>query len=167
MTKQAASKPQFVYVTYIRSTRELVWDALRKPEFTSRYWFGVRQESEWKPGASWKMLFEDGRVADAGEVVEYDPPRRLVLRWRNEFRPELKAEGYSRCVMELEQSGSAVKLTITHTLEGEGKKFIEAVSGGWPKVLAGLKTLLETGQPLETESGCAGAKAAASSETHA
>jgi uncharacterized protein YndB with AHSA1/START domain len=160
------SKPQFVYVTYIRSTREKVWDALRLPEFTSLYWSGIRQESEWKAGASWKMLFADGRVADAGEVVEYDPPSRLVLKWRNEFRPELKAEGYSRCVMELEQSGSAVKLTITHTIDSDGTKFIEAVSGGWPKVLAGLKTLLETGQPLDTASDCEGAKAAAS-KTHA
>ena len=90
------SKPQFVYVTYIVRHAEQVWDALRKPEFTRQYWSGMRQESEWKVGSSWKMMFEDGRVADAGEVVEFDPPSRLVLKWRNEFRPELKSEGYSR-----------------------------------------------------------------------
>ena len=57
----------------------------------------MHQECDWKPGSSWRMVFEDGRVADAGEVLEIDPPRRLVLKWRNEFKPELAAEGYSRC----------------------------------------------------------------------
>lgn len=91
-------------------------------------------------------------MADTGEILESDPPRRLVIRWRNDFKPELKAEGYSRCTMEIEMAdyypdfgGKAAKLTITHELEGEGMKFIEAVSGGWPKVLSNLKSLLETG----------------------
>jgi uncharacterized protein YndB with AHSA1/START domain len=91
-------------------------------------------------------------VADTGEILESEPPERLVIRWRNEFKPELKVEGYSRCTMQIEMAeyypdlgGKAAKLTITHELEGEGTKFIEAVSGGWPKVLSNLKSLLETG----------------------
>ncbi len=78
-------------------------------------------------------------------IVEAEPPRRLVIRWRHQDKPELKAEGDSLCTMELEPSGTAVKLSITHTIEREPSKFIVAVSGGWPKVLSNLKSLLETG----------------------
>lgn len=138
----------FVYVTYIRSTPEKVWEALTKPEFTRQFWFGVAQETSWKVGAEWKLVGSEGKVYDTGEVLECDPPRRYAVKWRNEFRPELKDEGYSRCVMELVPEGDAVKLTVTHTIERDGSKLIEAVSGGWPKVLSGLKSLLETGQAL-------------------
>ena len=82
--------------------------------------------------------------------MEIEPEKRLVLRWRNEFRPELKAEGYSTCTMELEPKGDAVKLTVTHTIDRENAKIIEAVSGGWPQVLSNLKSLLETGGVLFT-----------------
>ncbi len=143
------SKPNgstFVYVSYIRATPERVWSALTTADFMKEYWFGVHIESEWKAGAAWKMLYPDGRVTDSGEVVEWDPPRRMALRWRNEFRPELKAEGFGLCVIEVEPVGDAVKLTVTHSIEREGSKLIEAVSGGWPKILSNLKSLLETGQ---------------------
>ena len=91
------------------------------------------------------MVYPDGRITDAGEIVEAEPPRRLVIRWQNQFKPELKAEGDSLCTIELEPSGSAVKLSITHTIEREPSKLIEAVSGGWPKVISNLKSLLESG----------------------
>jgi uncharacterized protein YndB with AHSA1/START domain len=94
------------------------------------------------------MMMEDGRVSDAGEVIEADKPKRIVLKWRNEFRPELKDEGYSRCVMEIEPTGELTKLTITHTIERADSKLIVAVSGGWPMVLSSLKSLLETGKGL-------------------
>jgi len=142
-------KDQFIYVTYIRTTPEKLWKALIEPEFTRRFWCNTTQESEWKPGASWKILMPDGRVADSGEVVEIEPNRRLVLKWRNEFRPELKAEGYSRMTYELEKEGNSVKLTVIHEIEKEGSKFVEAVSSGWPHILASLKSLLETGESLE------------------
>jgi uncharacterized protein YndB with AHSA1/START domain len=74
--------PQFVYVTYIRTTPEKLWRALIAPEFTRQYWVGTWQESEWKPGASWRIMIPDGRVGDSGKVLEIDPPRRLVLSWR-------------------------------------------------------------------------------------
>ena len=138
----------YVYVIYIRTTPQKLWDALTKPEFLRQYWFNMTQESEWKPGASWKMLSENGSVTDAGEVLESDPPRRLVLKWRNEFRPELKAEGYSRCVYDLEQDGDIMRLTVTHSIEKAGAKLIEAVSGGWPRILSSLKSFLEGGTPL-------------------
>ena len=137
---------KFVYVTFIRTSPEKLWSALTTPEFIKQYWFDMTHETDWKVGSPWKMLFPDGRVADMGEIAEFEPPRRLAIRWRNEFKPELKAEGWSRCVMELEPADGAVKLTVTHTIEIENSKFIEAVSGGWPKILSNLKSLLETGK---------------------
>ena len=147
------SKPKFVYVTYIRTTPENLWAALTDPQTIKKYWFGITAECDFKPGSPWALKFEDGRLADTGEIVESVPPRRLVIRWRNEFKPELKAAGYTRCVMEIEladyypdRGGKAVKLTISHEAEaGQGAPMIEAVSSGWPKVLANLKSLLETG----------------------
>jgi uncharacterized protein YndB with AHSA1/START domain len=136
----------FVYVTFIKAAPEKLWTALTEPEFTQKYWFGVRHESEWKPGSSWKMIFQDGRVGDAGEIVEIDPPRRMVIKWRHELRPELKDEGYSRCVFEIEKMGEACKLTVSHSIGVDNSKFIEAVSGGWPRILSNLKSLLETGE---------------------
>src|ERR1700678_2680991 len=129
---------RFVYVTYIRTTPEKLWEALIDPEFTRQYWVETWQECEWKLGASWKLMIPDGRVGDSGEVLEIDPPRRLVLKWRNEFRPEIKAEGYARCVMELEPQAEAVKLTISHTMDRPDSLLITAVSGGWPRILANL-----------------------------
>ncbi len=139
---------KFVYVTYIRTTPEKLWEALTTPEFQKQYWFGIEQECDWTVGASWTMRFTDGRVADAGEVLEIDPPKRLVLKWQHEWRPELKAEGPARCVYELEPMDGFVKLTITHTIDQAQSKLIEAVSGGWPKILSSLKSLLETGTAL-------------------
>ena len=95
-------------------------------------------------------LSADGQIFDAGEIVEAEPPRRLVIRWQHQSagRPELSAEGDSYCTMELEPSGTAVKLSITHTIEREPSKLIQAVSGGWPKILSNLKSLLETGSTI-------------------
>jgi len=142
------AKSEFVYVTYIRTTPEKLWRALTEPEFTRQYWFGITQESDWTAGASWCMKFSDGRIADAGEVVEAEPYRRLVLKWQHEMRPELKAEGYSRMTYELEQKGEDVKLTVLHEMDVPDSKFIVAVSGGWPMILSSLKSFLETGKPL-------------------
>jgi len=139
------ARSTFVYVTYIRTTQEKLWSALTDAEFMKQYWFGVHCESEWTAGSSWTMLYPDGRITDAGEIVEAEPPRRLVIRWQHQNRPELKAEGDSQCTIELEPIGAAVKLSITHTIEREPSKFIEAVSGGWPKIISNLKSLLETG----------------------
>jgi len=142
------ARSTFVYVTYIRSTPEKVWSALTDAEFTRQYWFGMRAESAWKAGSPWKLVAADGQVFDVGEIVESDPPRRLVIRWHHQHKPELKAEGPSLCTMELEPNGPAVKLSITHTIEREPSKLLDAVSGGWPKVLSNLKSLLETGSAV-------------------
>ena len=143
-----ASKSRFVYVTYIRTTAEELWAALTTPEFMKKYWFGMNFETDWKVGSPWRMIFPDGRVADAGEVVEIEQPKRLVLRWRNEFRLELHEEGDARCVIEIEQAGAVTRLTITHEIDKPGSKLIDAVSIGWPKILSSLKSLLETATAL-------------------
>jgi uncharacterized protein YndB with AHSA1/START domain len=140
---------RFVYVTYIRTTPEKLWQALIDPEFTRQYWAETRQESEWNPGASWRLMLPDGRVADTGEILEIEPLRKIVLTWRNEFKPELRDEGFSRMTYELEQQGDMVKLTVIHEMDKPDTKFIQAVSGGWPLILASLKSLLETGESLE------------------
>ena len=142
------ARSTFVYVTYIGTTPEKLWAALTDPEFARQYWFGCHCESEWTKGSPWKLVSSDGETLDAGAIVEADPPRRLVIRWQQQKKPELKAEGESLCTMEIEQSGSAVRLSITHTIEREPSKFMDAVGGGWPKVISNLKSLLETGAPV-------------------
>jgi uncharacterized protein YndB with AHSA1/START domain len=139
---------RFVYVAYIRTTPAKLWRALLEPEFTRQYWAATWQESDWKPGSSWRIMIPDGRVGDSGQVLEIEPERRLVLSWRNEFMPELRAEGYSRLTYELEKVGESVKLTLIHEMDKPDSKLIGAVSSGWPHILASLKSLLETGESL-------------------
>ncbi len=141
----SAPASTFVYVTYIRTSPEKLWAALTDPKTIKQYWFGMTCESDFKKGSPWKLVFEDGRIADSGEILDAVPGKRLVIKWRNEWKPGLKAEGFSTCTMDLEPIEASVKLTITHTIDKENAKFIEAVSGGWPKVLSNLKSLLETG----------------------
>ena len=140
------SKSTFVYVTFIRTTPERLWAALTDAQFIEQYWYGMHVDTDWKKGSSWRLVFSDGRLADAGEILEIDPPKRLAIKWRNEWKPELHAEGFSQCVFELEPKGNAVKLTVTHSMERPDSKLIEAVSGGWPQILSNLKSLLETGE---------------------
>ena len=139
------ARSTFVYVTYIRTTPERLWSALTDPAFMKQYWFGMHCESDFTTASPWKLVNDGGEVWDAGEIVEADSPRRLVIRWEHQMRQELKAEGVSLCEIGLEPAGEAVRLTITHSAEREGSKLIEAVSGGWPKILSNLKSLLETG----------------------
>jgi uncharacterized protein YndB with AHSA1/START domain len=142
----ASNRSSFVYVTFIRTTPEKLWEALTDAQFVRQYWFGVTVECAWKKGSPWKLSYPDGRITDTGEILEIDPPRRLVIRWQNEGKPELKAEGPSRCTFTLEPAGRAVKLTITHEIDRPESSLITAVSGGWPLVLSNLKSLLETGE---------------------
>ena len=142
------SGTKFVYVTYIRATPEKVFDALTQPEFTTRYWAGTTQKSDWKKGSALGVYTPDGRLWDSGEVLEIDRPRKLSMRWLNEGFPEMKKEGPTFITYELEQQGSVTKLTLTQTSPLDDCKVIGAMSEGWPAVLAGLKTLLETGEAI-------------------
>ena len=139
---------RFVYVTFIRTTPEGLWQALTTAEFQRQYWFGMHIDSDFKAGSSWTLQFEDGRIADEGEVLESDAPRRLVISWRHRMRPELTAEGEARASFDIEPAEGSVKLTVVHEIERENSQLIQAVSGGWPSILSSLKSLLETGEPL-------------------
>jgi uncharacterized protein YndB with AHSA1/START domain len=138
---------RFAYVTYIRTTPDKLWEALTTPEFTKLYFFGAAFDGTWTKGSSWKMVHPDGTVSDDGEVLESTPPTRLVLRWQNQFAG-LKEEGESLCTFDIVAQGEQTRLTVTHEMERDDSRTIAAVSGGWPKILSGLKTWLETGRPL-------------------
>jgi uncharacterized protein YndB with AHSA1/START domain len=144
-------KSKFVYVSYIKTTPETLWQALTTPQLMKQYWIGMDTEADWKMGAAWTMKFPDGRVADTGEIVEFSQPKRMAIKWRNEWKPEMKEEGFSRCTFDLEQANGAVKLTVTHGIDVLNSKFIESVSGAWPICISNLKSLLETGDVILKE----------------
>jgi uncharacterized protein YndB with AHSA1/START domain len=139
------SGSKFVYVSYIRITPEKLWQALTMPEIIKQYRFGMSVESEWKVGSPWRM-YADGSLMDSGQILESVSQKRLAMSWLNEWKPEFKAEGNSRCVYEIEPMGASTKLTLTHSMELPDSKFIGAVSEGWPLVISNLKSLLETGE---------------------
>ena len=143
------AKSKFMYVTYIRTTPKKLWEALTTPKFQRQFFFGTTQESEWKKGSPWRMVKPDGEATDSGEVLEIEPQRRLVLKWRNEFIPDMRKEGYSRMTLEIEKEGTSCKLTILHEMNRPNSKLISAVSGGWPPILSSLKSFLETGESLK------------------
>ena len=142
------SKPEFVYVSYIETTPEKLWEALTDGDFTQRYWFGIRLKSDWKVGSTFEMVRSDGTVSDAGKIVECDPPRRLAYTFVN-LSDNYKNEVPALATLVLEPYGKLVKLTLTHEGFAEGSKFLEGISKGWPAILSSLKSILETGQPLE------------------
>lgn len=139
------NKSEFVYVVYIRTSPKKLWDALTNPKIVREYWFGLRIDTDWKAGSTWKFYYDDS-LMDSGKILESIPQKRLVRSWRCEWKPKLKAEGMSRCTYELKPAGKTVRLTITHTINREKSKFIAAVSEGWPMCISNLKSLLETGK---------------------
>lgn len=143
MTEKTSSR--FVYVTYIRTTVQGLWAALTVPEMVPQYWLGFRINADWKVGGAWKLCSPDGRTTDAGEIIEYEPSKRVALRWRHQSNPELRDEGDASCTIEIEAASAGVKLTVTHSMERENSKLIAAVRGAWPQILSNLKSLLETG----------------------
>jgi uncharacterized protein YndB with AHSA1/START domain len=144
------AESQFVYVTYIRTTPARLWQALIEPEFTRQFWIATTQESDWKPGSPWRLMAPDGRILDSGEVIEVEPPKRLVLKWRHHLHPEMAGDGDSIMTYEIEKKEDSVKLTVTHVNGVTGSRFIKGVSNGWPQILSSLKSLLETGESLES-----------------
>jgi uncharacterized protein YndB with AHSA1/START domain len=145
MTTMTAQTTQ-VYSVFIKASPEQIWDAITKPEFTERYFFGSRVSVD---EASFHSVNADGDDLVVGTMLELDPPRRLSHGWRALYNAETAAEEESRVTWEIEaQDGGYSKLTVVHDrLEG-APKTAESVAGGWMFVLSGLKTLVETGQPL-------------------
>src|SRR5262245_34055965 len=137
------SKPSFVYVVYIQSTPEKVWQALIDPEMTKDYWGYRRNASDWKPGSAWRHEnYDDPEdVAVIGCVVERTRPQRLILTWEHPDRNDV-----SRVSFDIEAYEDSVRLTVTH--EELTPDMLRAISAGWPAVLSSLKTLLETGASM-------------------
>jgi len=142
-------KPKFVYVTYIASAPEKVWNALRDSEMTRKYWGNRVNASDWKVGSRWEHRdHDDPKLLDiVGKVVESNPPRCLVLTWA-EAKDQARPAAYSRVTFEIEPIGDAVRLTMTHEEFEPGSDVLTRVSYGWPVVLSSLKSLLETGKPI-------------------
>ena len=140
-----------VYAVFIRASAEQVWDAITKPEFTTKYFYGSVLESTYEPGASYTGWSEDhSQQYVDGEIIEAAPPARLVTKWRATWDPETAEEPYSRVTWELEPAGDGVtKLTVVHDQLDASPKTALQVAGGWSFILSGMKTLLETGKPLE------------------
>lgn len=154
-----------MYRVYIKASPEAIWDAITKPEWTERYGYGARSEFELRKGGTFRGLANEGmrsmgapEVAVDGEIVDVDPPRRLVQTWRMLMDPDLAAEGFTRLTYDIEPSKEGVcKLTITHELSGapklallvSGEMESTGAGGGWSWVLSDLKSLLETGEALD------------------
>jgi uncharacterized protein YndB with AHSA1/START domain len=148
------SKPEFVYTTYIETSADRLWQALTDGDFTERYWFGHRVTSDWKVGSPYKFE-KQGAPSIEGKVIASEPFKRLAYTW-DSCSPEAQRESTSRVTFDLEPRGNVVKLTVTHDNLDEGGKTLRDISGGWPMVIASLKSLLETGQPLPADlSACA------------
>jgi uncharacterized protein YndB with AHSA1/START domain len=163
-TTMKASVTTQVYRVYIRATPEAIWNAITKPEWTERYGYGGRAEFDLRPGGGYRGLTSQAMrdmgapdIAVDGEVIESDPPRRLVQTWRMVMDPEMASEGFTRLTWEIEEGRDGVtRLTVIHDLEGAPKLAVlvggqmeaQGAGGGWSWVLSDLKSLLETGKPM-------------------
>jgi uncharacterized protein YndB with AHSA1/START domain len=164
-----ATETTQIYRVYIRATPEAIWDAITRPEWTVQYGYAPVVEYElWSGGASRAYANEGMKalgcpdVISDGEVIEADPPRKLVQTWRMTMTPEMAAEAFTRVTYDIESvRGGVTKLTVTHDVTGapmwaavvRGESESSGAGGGWNEILSGLKTLLETGQQLPFQSG--------------
>ena len=137
-----------VFEIYIKTTPERLWEAITNSEMRAKYNFGVGVESEWTNGSEYKARHPAGVDIAAGENLEVDPPRRLVQSFTALWSDDVKAAGTSRVTWDIEPVGDSCRLTVTHDELAEGVN--DEIYGGWPQILSGLKTLLETGETLTT-----------------
>jgi uncharacterized protein YndB with AHSA1/START domain len=170
-TKAEPTTTTQVYRIYIKATPEAIWEAITKPEWTERYLYETRVDFDLRPGGAYRaypsemmrvhgaeMGYPIPDVVIDGEVIEADPPRRLVQTWRMLMDPTMAAEGFTRLTWEIEETqGGVSKLTVVHDVDGapqiatliSGGMEDQGAGGGWPQILSSLKTLVETGKPLE------------------
>jgi len=159
-----------VYRVYIKATPQAIWDAITKPEWTEKYGYGGRSEYDLRPGGAYRALASEAMkkagaemgyptpdVVNDGEVIEANPPHKLVQTWRMLMDEGMAAEGFTRLTYEIAETGPGVsKLTVTHDLEGAprlalfvgGEMESDGAGGGWSEVFSDLKTLLETGRGM-------------------
>ena len=144
------SKPDFVYMTVIAATPEEVWEGLTSPEFTRQYWHDTRVVSEFSAGSPIEFLNDDDSVGVAGEILVAEAPTELAYTWRfTGSDSPAKNDPPSRVTFNLEATGAGTRLTVVHDQLVEGSETATMVTFGWPHVLAGLKTLLETGKAVD------------------
>jgi uncharacterized protein YndB with AHSA1/START domain len=142
-------KMEKVFEIYIKTTPERLWEAITSPELRRRYTFGVGVESDWTPGSSYEAVHpQAGIVICAGENLEVEPPRRLVQSFQAKWSEDVASEGTSRVTWEIEPVGDSCRLLVVHDQLREGAN--DEIYGGWPMILSGLKTLMETGEDLTT-----------------
>jgi uncharacterized protein YndB with AHSA1/START domain len=141
------SKPEFIYVTYIETTPEKLWQALTDGDFTERYWFAHRVSSDWNAGSNYHFTLK-GEKRLEGKVLISEPPLKLVYSW-NGCAEEFRRESTSRVIFDLEPRGNVVRLTLTHDNLDEAGVTFRGISEGWPMVLASLKSILENGRILD------------------
>ena len=160
------SKPEFVYMTVIAAPAERVWQGLTSPEFTRQYWHATRVRSEFTPGASIEFLNPDDSIGVAGEILTADHPAELSYTWRFLRNADAAEDPPSRVTFRLEPIRTGTRLTVIHDKLEDGSTTANLVSFGWPHVIAGLKTLLETGTAIDftapEQAACPGQDAAAS-----
>ena len=137
-----------VFEIYIKTTPERLWEAITDPEMRAKYSFGVQTSSDWAPGSAYESRVPGVIDIAAGENLEVDPPRRLVQSFQALWSEDVKGEGTSRVTWEIEPVGTSCRLRVTHDQLREGAN--SELYGGWPMILSGLKTLLETGEQLDT-----------------
>jgi uncharacterized protein YndB with AHSA1/START domain len=147
-----------VYVTYIATTADRVWQALIDGQITRQYWGGMENLSDWREGSAWQHRATDAArtVRVMGKVIEVRPPNRLVLTWAEPDQVEDLAQ-HSRVAFDIDMVGNSVRLTVTHDQFAVGSQMPSRITNGWPRVLSSLKSLLETGTPLDiwATSSCA------------
>ena len=143
------SKPEFVYVTMIAASPEDVWKGLTTAEFTAQYWHKTRVRSDFEPGSTIEFLNPDDSIGVSGEVLQADYPDKLVYTWQFTRDPELKNDPPSRVTFTLERLTIGTRLTVVHDKLQAGSTTLAAVSTGWPYVICGLKTLLETNAAVD------------------
>ena len=149
LKRQLEERMEKIFEIYIKTTPERLWEAITDPEIRSKYNFGMRQNTDWKPGSRYEMTAPNApALLGEGENLEVDPPRRLVQTMRALWSDDVKREGFSRITWEIEPVGDSCRLTVTHDQLREGAN--AELYGGWPMILSGLKTWLETGQLLTT-----------------
>ena len=169
MTKDNTHETTQIYRVYIKATPEAIWDAITEPEWTVRYGFAPLVEYELRSGGIFRSHANEGMKAfgcpdiiSDGEVIEADPPRKLVQTYRMTMTPEMAAEAFTRLTYDIVPvRGGVTKLTVTHDFTGapmwagvmRGEHESGGAGGGWSEILSGLKTLLETGKQLPFQSG--------------
>ena len=155
-----------VYRVFIRATPQKIWDAITKPEWTQRFGYGLKDDYELRPGGKYRGMANDGMIAQGmsgvivdGEVIESDPPRKLVVTWRMAIDPSMAAEGFTRLTYEIDEGrGGVSRLSVIHDLAGRpghaamvaGAEQGPGAGGGWAWILSDLKSLLETGEQMTT-----------------